>query len=134
MNALEITPQSDEVTCLNAGHLPALVVDTRGNTRQFAGALDLPLGIQPDPIRCQRERLERGDLVALYTDGLSEMRASPDDLLGIERLGSELVSICNRTAVEPIARAAYHMEQLMRQATTAPLAQDDRTFLLARRR
>jgi serine phosphatase RsbU (regulator of sigma subunit) len=59
-------------------------------------------GIRPDPPDCSRHdgetRLERGDVVLLYTDGLTERRCPERGLFGLERLRETLEQVADRSA------------------------------------
>ncbi len=74
----------DGLRYCNAGHLPPLLV-SEGRTTQLTGDA-LPLGIDADSHYKDSElRLEPGDLVFAYTDGLPEARRS-SDVYGLRRL------------------------------------------------
>jgi len=65
------TGKSGEVEFASAGHLPALLV-RRDGVKQI-GATGLPLGMfSSSRYAVQRVRLEPGDSLLLYTDGISE--------------------------------------------------------------
>jgi GAF domain-containing protein len=72
----------------NAGHLPPLVVSGQPEPLEGHG---LPLGIDDSPGYVESElRLEPGDLMFAYTDGLLEARSGAE-VFGLERL-TELVA------------------------------------------
>ena len=77
-------------------------------------------------------RLENGHLLALYTDGLSEMADEKSQMLGIDGLRSELKVICGAelSAGEAAEELSRRLDALLGMRT--PM--DDRTFLLVRRR
>jgi sigma-B regulation protein RsbU (phosphoserine phosphatase) len=87
--------ESGELLFTNAGHLPplwyraaendwSLLLDSTPNSREI---MDLPLGLIPGTAYSQTAvKLEPGDLLLLYTDGVSESRDSSDDQLGLDRL------------------------------------------------
>jgi serine/threonine protein phosphatase PrpC len=68
-----------ELAWVSAGHPPPLVIRDGRRTRVLARAPAPPLGVAlaGSPPRVSRETLEPGDLLLLYTDGLSEARG-PD--------------------------------------------------------
>jgi sigma-B regulation protein RsbU (phosphoserine phosphatase) len=120
---------SGELNYLNAGHNPGIVVRARGGVEQM-GPGGLPLGLMPG-VSCRTERttIEPGDLLCLYSDGITEA-AGPDDVeFGFDRLTNLLAE----SREEPL-------EGLMRRidreviAHAGGLAQgDDQTVLLLRR-
>jgi sigma-B regulation protein RsbU (phosphoserine phosphatase) len=76
---------SGEVEICNAGHLPPLVIG-RGGVRSLE-ATGLPLGAFCDEqFGTSRIRVEPGEAILLYTDGLSEARDSGGRMYGTERL------------------------------------------------
>jgi serine phosphatase RsbU (regulator of sigma subunit) len=63
-----------DATVTLAGHLPPLVLRRDGSLEEL-GATGTLLGVVPEPALAQVElRLEAGDLLLLYTDGVTELR------------------------------------------------------------
>jgi anti-sigma regulatory factor (Ser/Thr protein kinase) len=94
-----VDPAAGTVRWVNAGHPPPLVV-SRGEVRFLAGEASVPLGVLPFPTyREATARLDPGDNLLLYTDGLVErpgehldrgleglaeaVRTAPDDPSGL---------------------------------------------------
>lgn len=74
-----------EIEMASAGHLPALHVGKSGVEQ--LGSTGLPLGMFSNArYTAQRARLEPGDTVLLYTDGISEARDRSGAEYGVERL------------------------------------------------
>lgn len=79
----QATP-SGEVEIHNAGHLPAIMVGHNG-VRSIEST-GLPLGMFMDvQFSPTRLRMQAGDTLLLYTDGLSEAR-NQDEEYGLERI------------------------------------------------
>ncbi len=80
-----------ELRCANAGHLPPLLARRAGPT----GPLEvrgLPLGIEPAPTYAEHVvRLEPGDLLYAYSDGLTEARRE-GEMFGEQRLRAAIDS------------------------------------------
>jgi sigma-B regulation protein RsbU (phosphoserine phosphatase) len=73
-----------EVEIHNAGHLPAIIVGRGGVLR--VESTGLPLGMFHEfDFSATRLHLEVGDMLFLYTDGLSEARCA-DDEYGVDRV------------------------------------------------
>jgi anti-sigma regulatory factor (Ser/Thr protein kinase) len=69
---LIVDPAASTVRWVNAGHPPPLVM-TRGEPRFLEGHASVPLGVLPFPTYEEAtERLDPGDALVLYTDGLVE--------------------------------------------------------------
>ena len=96
---LIVDPAASTVRWVNAGHPPPLMV-TRGEGRFLEGQASVPLGVLPFPTYEEvTSRLDPGDALLLYTDGLVErpgehldlgfeqlkaaVRAAPDDPQGL---------------------------------------------------
>jgi serine phosphatase RsbU (regulator of sigma subunit) len=113
----------------NAGHNPALLLRAAGEMEQLA-ATGLPLGLLPTGEYGLEERLlGPGDMVVIYTDGITEAANPAGDEYGLERLAglcrTHLASGADRLA------AALHKD-LEAFAQGVPFG-DDRTFVLLRR-
>ena len=81
-----VDPAENTVSCVNAGHLPPLVIGGDGSTSFLDGAGAVPLGVMSFPSYTEETReLPAGATVVLYTDGLVER---PGEVLdsGLERL------------------------------------------------
>jgi len=86
-----IDPASGRVTYVNAGHPPPLVVAATGARWLDEGG---PLaGVIPDARYVAGEaRLLPGDLLAIYSDGVTEAERSSREMFGDERLLAALLS------------------------------------------
>jgi sigma-B regulation protein RsbU (phosphoserine phosphatase) len=98
--------KSGEIEIASAGHMPAVMV-TREGVKQIH-ATGLPLGMfSTTPYSVQRVRMDPGDSLLLYTDGISEARNATGAEYGMKRLASvagerhgsvpqELLAVCMR--------------------------------------
>jgi hypothetical protein len=104
----ELDLDSGQLRWVSAGHPPPLLV--RGG--RMIKTLELqpspPLGLQlaADPPLEGRESLQPGDMVLLYTDGLTEARRPGGELFTVERLGEfiEREAASGRAAPETLRR------------------------------
>ncbi|HEY2005573.1 MAG TPA: SpoIIE family protein phosphatase, partial [Solirubrobacteraceae bacterium] len=82
-----LDPGTGELSYSSAGHPPALVVSPDGASRWLEGGRSMPVGAVA--IACDRpdelDRLNPGDLLILYSDGLVERRREPIGM-GLARL------------------------------------------------
>ena len=81
-----------KVMISNAGHMAPLLRTTKGKvSAQGDEATGVPLGVDVDYVYEQYEfALEPGDLVAMFTDGVSEAMNEKGDLYTIERIEKQL--------------------------------------------
>ncbi len=83
---------SNELTIVNAGHMAPLLRHARGDVEEIGDEqAGLPLGVDPD---YQYEQyscsFNKGDFLALFTDGISEAMNADSELYGLERLRTKL--------------------------------------------
>jgi phosphoserine phosphatase RsbU/P len=79
--------RSGEMEIASAGHLPAVMVTREGV--KHVHATGLPLGMfATSRYTVQRVKLEPGDSLILYTDGISEARNAKGSEYGMKRLSS----------------------------------------------
>lgn len=82
----ELDPEVGRLTFLNAGHNPPLIVHAGGTMEQLAAG-GLPLGIMADAeFREGRTQLLHGDVLVIYSDGVSEAVNPSGEEFGPTRL------------------------------------------------
>lgn len=83
--------RSGRLRYCNAGHIPPLAVAPSGATRSLTGG-GVPLGLFPGArYETQSLRLEPGELLALYTDGIPEAECDRGEQLGVTAVDQALV-------------------------------------------
>ena len=82
-----LNTQTGEMTYANAGHEPPLSRRIGNDAREWPGSDGIALGCLPGAEYSeQTQTLAPGDLLLLYTDGLTEARAADGQFLGSEGL------------------------------------------------
>jgi sigma-B regulation protein RsbU (phosphoserine phosphatase) len=82
----ELDPRDGTLAFLNAGHNPPLIVHSGGTMEQLAAG-GLPLGIMADAdFREGRTQLHYGDVLVIYSDGVSEACNPAGEEFGPTRL------------------------------------------------
>jgi sigma-B regulation protein RsbU (phosphoserine phosphatase) len=82
----ELDLDSGRLLYLNAGHPEPLVLRGRHPVRSLSGGRRMPLGIEDPAMKVAQERLEPGDRLVLYTDGVTEARTAGGERFGVTRL------------------------------------------------
>lgn len=131
--AATLDPATGELECVNAGHPPVMIIDTQGAVRTLQEAENPALGIAPAPMATQSTRLQHGDVLAMYTDGLTELRNQEREELGVERLGAELCRAAVARARDPVEATGEALLEALDAFRGEVSPEDDQTFLLARR-
>jgi len=83
----EINPDSSRLRWMNAGHPPAILVTQSGTL--LLEAKGPPLGLLPELIlEVNEQKMCAGDLLAIFSDGLTDMRCRRDneELYGMSRV------------------------------------------------
>lgn len=123
-------PKSGDVVYTNAGHNPPLVVRAKGGFETLQGAGGMILGILPMAQYQEANiTLNPGDILVLFSDGVTEAVDPEDHDFGEERLANLVALLRDRPAaeiVEEVHRAVHAFTQ------GAPAA-DDITVVVARR-
>ena len=74
-------------TYVNAGHIPPVVRDCQGEVRLLEGSSGLPIGIMEDSqYKANEYRIEGGEVIALFTDGINESMNDAGEMLGLRDL------------------------------------------------
>jgi len=132
--AAAVDPRTGDVEFVNAGHPPGFIVGAGGRLTTLQSAENPALGIAPAAMASQRARLAPGDVLVMYTDGLSELTNGASEMLGVERLGEELAAICIASGRRGVAAIGAALNERLEAFREGELPGDDRTFLLAQRR
>lgn len=128
-----IDPETGELECVNAGHPPALIVTPSGCTRQLQVARNTALGVDRIELAAQSESLAKGDVLFLYTDGLTEMRNGFQQMLGEERLSAGVAEAYAAGPERPVQALAGDLYAMLERFRGDQMPEDDRAFLIARR-
>jgi serine phosphatase RsbU (regulator of sigma subunit) len=120
---------SGAVAFANAGHNPPIVVRASGESELLEGGGPV-LGILPiAPYGELHTRLERGDMLVLYSDGVTEATNLAYDQFDEERF----IDVLKRHRTEPAAAVVQAVTQALAEfAAGAPQA-DDITLVVAKR-
>lgn len=132
MVAIALSPSTGEIECVNAGHPPVLISSPRGLLRTLQSAANAPLGISPTAMDSERTVLHPGEVLAMYTDGLTELRNESKEMLGQERLGENFARFT--AASSEVSSIAAAISKMVEDFRGTQLPEDDRAFILARRR
>ncbi len=109
---------------VNAGHLPPVLLHRDGSCELLEEG-GMPLGLFEDARYLEGfAKLRPGDLLTLYTDGITDASNAADEPYGVERLVSTLLAHRDETA----ARLCETVFQDVRQFGGAPA--DDQTLVV----
>jgi len=108
------------VDFVTAGH-PLPLVRRAGGAVEAVGSHSTVLGVVPDPsLHADSLRLGPGDLLLLYTDGVTEVRRRGREVFGVEQLRTLLSEIGEVSA----AKAAERVEDAVLNASGGPPRDD----------
>lgn len=126
----EFKPADGRLTYARAGHPPPLVRSRAAEgspVRHLDAVGGLPLGILPDTqFECTETRLDPGDVLLLYTDGITEARSTTGEFFGTHALSDALCHCPGSTAQDVVDEITAAVDR-----HTAPLARDDDQTLVA---
>ena len=117
------------VRVLNAGHPPPLLLP--GGAVTTLPPVALPLGVMPDA-KFQEQALETkpGDVVLIYSDGLSEATNADDEMLGDDQVVEHLRQIGSLSATD----VGERMLEVVRDFVGEARVHDDLSIAVLRRR
>jgi sigma-B regulation protein RsbU (phosphoserine phosphatase) len=119
-------PATRTLAYASAGHPPPRVLHC-GQVVALSGQSSLPLGIDADESYEDHEhRLQTGDVLILYTDGITEARNPQGQMFGEERL--DRAAVCRGTAQGTLDAILGDLNRFRGQRATS----DDSTLLVAR--
>ncbi len=124
-------PDSGEISYVNAGHMPPLLIRSASGAAEVLSATGMALGVMPHLEFEQRTaRLDPGDLLILYTDGVVEALDAEMQMFGRERL-LEVVSAHRHQRAEDLVRT---VDQALTAFTGDTPQFDDLTLLVVKRK
>ena len=125
----QLDPASHRLAWANAGHNSALLVRRDGEVERLASC-GPPLGALPTgAYRAAETTLQPGDLLLVYTDGITEAADPDDEEFGIERLAD----LAARHRALPLAELRREIEAASAEFVRGAPYADDRTTLFVRR-
>jgi sigma-B regulation protein RsbU (phosphoserine phosphatase) len=125
----ELDPQSGALSFLNAGHNPPLIIHSAGTVEQLASG-GLPLGIKRDAeYREGRTQLQHGDVLVIYSDGVTEAVSPTGEEFGATRL----YEVVSRNIEGSAAGIRDRIESSLTKFAQGTSAADDITLVIVKR-
>jgi serine phosphatase RsbU (regulator of sigma subunit) len=116
-----------ELSYANAGHPPALLLRSDEDGVRSLQADGMLLGIQKDVVFTEvKVKLNAGDIVVFYTDGITERMSETGEFFGVDRLGQATIA---HRADDPETLIDAVLEEVGRFAGTRP--HDDDVTIVA---
>lgn len=123
-----LNPDDGVIDFTNAGHVPPLVITRSGIQR--LGVTDLVVGLFPQAqYRNQTIRLESGDSLVLFTDGVTEAENAKEEQLGLEAVEDLLRNRHGAPAPDLLDSIDKHVNAFVGDA---PLNDDLTMFVITR--
>ncbi len=124
-----LDPASGRLSYTNAGHNPGLLVRASGEVETL-DPTGPPIGILPESVYQAGEvSLGAGDLLVLYTDGITEPADPDDEEYGLDRLAA----VCRRHRDADLDQVAAAIANDLEDFVRGEPFPDDRTLVIARR-
>jgi sigma-B regulation protein RsbU (phosphoserine phosphatase) len=94
-----------KMKCVNAGHMSPMFRRVDGSITEFSeDSVGVPIGVMEEfPYEMTEHELSPGEMVVLYTDGVSEAMNHASELYGMERLKGQVTKLTGD--VETIGKA-----------------------------
>ena len=125
----ELDPESGALSFLNAGHNPPLIVHSAGTVEQLASG-GLPLGIKRDAdYREGRTLIQPGDVLVIYSDGVTEAVSPTGEEFGATRL----YEVVSRNIEASAAGIRDRIESSLTKFAQGTSAADDITLVIVKR-
>jgi phosphoserine phosphatase RsbU/P len=125
-----LDPPTGEIQFTNAGHNPGLLVRVNGEV-ECLGSHGLPLALFPGrPYGQESRTLAPGDLLFLYTDGITEANDPEGNEYGLDRL----TEVVKRLRTSDPRDLEHGLDEDLHQYAAGTPFHDDRTLIILRRR
>jgi sigma-B regulation protein RsbU (phosphoserine phosphatase) len=124
-----LDPRTGELVYTSAGHNPPLIVRASGGYELLPGG-GVILGVLPNAqYKEERAQLERGDVLVLFSDGVTEAPNPRDEEFGEQRLAELVAGMSGKPAAEIVEEIHRAVQTFTEGAPPA----DDITVVAARR-
>jgi serine phosphatase RsbU (regulator of sigma subunit) len=125
----ELDPATGDLRFLSAGHSPPILKRQDGRFERLDSE-NIPLGIELKEIyKTGVTRLEAGDVLVIYTDGVTEARNDDEEQFGEARL----LSLLQAVGQEGSALTLSHIMHVLDDFVGGAAQHDDITCLIVRR-
>ena len=125
----ELDPTTGALSFLNAGHNPPIIIHAAGTTEHL-GASGIPLGIMAEaPYREGRTQLHPGDVLVVYSDGVTETQNPQGEEFGPELL----LDVVSRNIDASAAAIRDKIEASLTKFAQGTPAVDDITLVIVKR-
>lgn len=135
--AVAVDLATGEAECVNAGHPPAILA-SKGQGKSSAVTYsdhseNLPLGLMPEPLVGHTFQLAPHAVLALYSDGLTEIVAADGHWISHEGLADQLAQTLQEHPDVALDQVRDRLNERLAAIQAGAPPDDDMTFLLARR-
>src|SRR5918999_754076 len=129
MQLAELDPHTGVLHYMNAGHNPGILLRADDTVEQL-GAGGLPLGLLPEArFQSRAVTLEPGDLLCLYSDGITEAGSPDEEEFGMRRL----IDVLRWQRYQPLSEVLEAIPRAVGEFSRGLPQGDDQTLVLLRR-
>jgi phosphoserine phosphatase RsbU/P len=126
-----ILDEAGALDYINAGHPSPILIRRNGNAEEAFTEGSFPVGLVPEAEYCTaRVKLEPGDTLVLFSDGVTEAMDPQEELFGMPRL-VKLLTGHNETSLDELQKVVLEAVENFAHGTSQA---DDLTLLLVRYR
>jgi phosphoserine phosphatase RsbU/P len=125
----ELEPETGYLKFINAGHNPPIIGRADGTIEQLSSG-GLPLGIMPfAEYEIGHAQIDPGDVLVVYSDGVTEANNINEDEFGIERLQNVIKAHVSQSA----SRIRDRVEAALSDFTGTAAPNDDITLVIVKK-
>ena len=128
---LDLDLNNHAVTFLSAGHAPHILIKANNGNVEYIDAQGVPFGVidQQDLEDPVIYKLDKGDLMVMFTDGVYEVSDNQNEQLGLERFVELIVNKRN----EKTSSIVNYIEEYLIEILDGRLPKDDMTMVVLKR-
>jgi serine phosphatase RsbU (regulator of sigma subunit) len=125
----ELDPETGILSFINAGHNPPLIARSDGTIEQLESS-GLPLGLMDfAEYELGEARLNSGDVLFIYSDGVSEANNITEDEFGMERL----ITVIGENVTRSASGIRDRVEAALSEFTGTAAPNDDITLVIVKK-